>query len=320
MIQNYLNVVVSKLAVLVIVHAKKLGFFGGAEVKTRDKVDALGDESRHDERISHGGANIGNLNVQLLIVVVDKAAGNFLVDTIQADDVISSKETVEDQTDNASESVFSEYIESVVDANNELDLGAEVTNNSSNDSENDAGPGRDITGSGCSGDETRDGTGTPADERPLLGEAVIEKGPGHGRKHGCKARVPARHGGTKVGAESRSAVEAEPAEPEEDGTDGDQRDVVRTEVEHHLLVTAAEDPRISQSRDTGSDFDGTTTSIIHHSVLESPSIDVPSPAAQRAVDQCRPDEDEDHCRDNATTFGGGSNNEGCGYAEELHLS
>ena len=305
---------------LVVIHAEELGFFGGTEVKTRDKVDCLGDKSRHDKRISHSGADVGDLNVQLLIVVVDKAAGNFLVDTVQANDVIGSKEAVENQTHNASKSVFSEYIESVVDADNELDLSAEVTNNSSNDSENDAGPWRDITRSGSSGNETRNSTGTPADERPLLGQTVIEKRPGHGRKHGCETRVPARHGSTKVGAESRSAVEAEPAEPEEDGTDGDQGDVVRTEVEHHLLVTSAKNPRISQSRNTGTDLDGATTSIIHYSVLKGPAVHVPSPAAERAIDQCRPDKNEDHCRNNATPFGGGSNNQGCGYAEELHLS
>lgn len=57
-----------------------------------------------------------------------------------------------------------------------------------------------------------------------------------------------------------------------------------SEVHHHLFVSAAKDPGISESRDTGTDLDRDTASIIEDSILESPAVGVPYPVSHGAVD------------------------------------
>ncbi len=244
---TYLDVVVRELAMLVIIHTEKLSLLRGTELQAGNHVDGLGDDGRHNKGVGAAGHNVSDLDVEKLVVLVEEAAGDASVDTIQADDVIGSEEGVEDQTDNAADSVFSEHIEGVVNANEELELGAKIASNAGDNTESNAGPWGDETGGRSGGDETRDSAGTPADERPLLGEAVIEQAPSHGGKHGSQARVPASHGSAEVGAESRATVEAEPAEPEEDGAKSNERNVVRAEVKHHLLVTPTEDPGVGES-------------------------------------------------------------------------
>lgn len=201
----------------------------------------------------------------------------------------------------------------------QLTLGGKVTGDTGNNTENDAGPGVDETRGRSSSDETRDGTGAPADHGPLASQTEIEETPGHGSEHGSQARVPASHDSTEVGTESRATVESEPAEPEEDGTEGDEGDVVRAEVHHHLLVAAAEDPRVGQSRHTGTDLDGDTTSVVEDTVLETPAVGVPHPVSERAVDEGGPAEDEDHARNDATALGNGTDREGTSDSAEHHL-
>lgn len=316
---TYLDVVVGELAVLIIVHAEKLSFLAGTEMQTRNKIDGLGDDGGNDERVGRAGNNVRNLDVQRLEVVVDESARNAGVHAVEADDVVRGEEGVEDEADHSADSVLSEHVERIIDANEELNLGGEVAADAGDDSEQDRGPRRDEAGRRSGSDETRDGTGAPADKRPLPSQTEIENAPSHGAEHGRQAGVPAGHGCPEVGAEGRAAVEAQPAEPQEDGAESDEGDVVRSEVEHHPFVSATEDPRVGHGRHTGDDFDGPAAGVVEDSVVERPSVDVPYPARDGAVHQCRPEEGEDHRRHDTTTLGRGSDNEGACDSAELHL-
>lgn len=316
---TYLDVVVGELAVLVVVHAKELSLFRGAEVETRDHVNGLGDDDRHDEHVGAARDNVGNLDIEQAEVPVEETTGDTSVDAIQADNVVGSKEGVEKQTNNATDTVLSEHVEGVINADKELELGAVIAHDARDNAESNAGPGGDNSGSGSGGNESRDSARAPADEGPLLGKTVIAKAPSHGGEHGREAGVPAGHGGAEVGAKGRATVEAEPAEPEEDSADGDERDVVGAEVEHHLLVTTTENPRVGESRHTGSNLDGTTTGVIEDAVVVCPAIDVPGPAGNGAVDQCRPEEDKHHGGEHTTALSDGTDHEGGSDGAELHL-
>lgn len=94
---------------------------------------------------------------------------------------------------------------------------------------------------------------------------------------------------------------------------------MRAEVQHHLLLTTSENHRVGEGRHSGYDFDGTSTSIVENTPLESPAVDIPNPACYGAVDNGSPEEDENHHRDKSTTFGDGSYNNGGGNGAELHL-
>ena len=314
-----LDVVVGELAVLVVIHAEQLGLLGSAQLEPGNEVDELGNGSGHGKGVGAGGDNGSNLPAHDDIVAVEETARGAGVDAVEADDAARSEEGVEEETDDAADSVLGKHIERVVDADEELDLGAKVAGDTRDDTENDAGPRVDEARGRGGGDESRDAARAPADHGPLAGEAVVEDAPCHGSKHGGETRVPAGHDSTEVGAKGRATVETQPAEPQEDGTQGDEGDVVRAEVHHHLLVAAAKDPRVGQRGNTGSDLDRNSSSIIEDAVLEAPAVGVPDPVGQGAVDQGGPAKDEDHGRDDTTALGDGTNSQGCGDGAEHHL-
>jgi hypothetical protein len=283
-----LDVIVGKLAELVVVHAEELCLFRGAQVQAGDLVDDEGEDGRDGERIGGHGDNVCDLLVDCLRAAGQGACGQAVVDAVEADDVVGAEKAVEEESPHAGDAVLSEDIEGIVDLDPELDcwllvwgtdemddgltLGGEVGNDSGGDAENDAAPGSQETGGGRGSDKTRDDTRAPADHGPLASQTPIEENPGHGGKHSSKVAVPAGHDGTKVGAESRASVEAEPAEPQEDGAESDERDVVGTEVEHHLLLTTAKDHRVCEGRASGNNLDGAAASVVHASPLEEPSV------------------------------------------------
>lgn len=200
-----------------------------------------------------------------------------------------------------------------------LTLGSEVASNASDDAEEDAGPGVDETRGRGGSDETRNGTRAPADHGPLLGQTVIEETPGHGSEHGGEAGVPSGHDSAEVGTERGATVEAEPAEPKEDGAESDERDVVRTEVHHHLLVAAAQDPRVGKGGHTRANLDGNTTGVVEDAVSEAPAVGVPDPVGERAVHEGGPEEGEDHGGNNAATLSDSADGKSSSDSQEHHL-
>lgn len=199
-------------------------------------------------------------------------------------------------------------------------LGSKVSNNAGGDTEDNGSPGGQETRGGSSSDETRDDTGTPADHRPLAGKAPIEDNPGHRSEHGSKVGVPASHDSAKVGTEGRSTVKAQPSEPQEDGTESNQRDVVGAEVEHHLLLAATEDHRVGEGSATGDDLDGSSTSIVESTPHEEPAVRVPGPVCNRAVYDGGPEPDEDHHGNKTTALSNATDDDGSSDSAELHLN
>ena len=200
-----------------------------------------------------------------------------------------------------------------------LTLSAKVASYASNDAEGDGSPRGNEAGSRSGSNKTRNTTGAPADHGPLLSQTEIEETPSHSGEHGGQAGVPAGHGSTKVSTEGGATVEAEPAEPEEASSEGDEGDVVRTEVHHHVLVAATEDPGVSESRKTGADLDGAATSVVENTPLEGPAVGAPDPEGKGAVDESKPEKDEDHGGEDATPLSDGTNNEGGSDGGEHHL-
>lgn len=94
---------------------------------------------------------------------------------------------------------------------------------------------------------------------------------------------------------------------------------MRPEVEHHLLVAAAENPRVGQSGQAGADLDGSTSSVVENTVVEGPPVNIPNPAGEGAVYERGPEEDEDHSGKHATSLGDRADDESCGYSAEHHL-
>ena len=117
-----LDVIVGKLAQLVVVETEELGFFRSAQVEAGDVVDDVGDDGGHDEGVAGGSDDVGDLDVHLTEIAIDPAAVDDAgVDAVKADDVVGAEERVEEETEYAGNSVFSEHVEGVVDSEEEFD-------------------------------------------------------------------------------------------------------------------------------------------------------------------------------------------------------
>lgn len=198
-------------------------------------------------------------------------------------------------------------------------LCCKVTAQAGYNAKDDAGPRINETGSRSSSNESRDGTRAPANHGPLLGKTEIKKAPSHGSKHGSEARVPASHNRTKVGTKGGATVESKPSEPEENGAKSDEGDVVWSEVHHHSFVSSTEDPGVGKGRETRSDFDRDASSVVENAVLEAPSVGVPNPECQGAIDQSCPEKSENHAGNNTTAFRNRSDREASSDSAEHHL-
>ena len=64
-------------------------------MQARDEVDGVGDDQAHYERVAGCSDDVGELHVELAVVVVDPAAGYYAcVNAVQADDVRCAEEGV----------------------------------------------------------------------------------------------------------------------------------------------------------------------------------------------------------------------------------
>ena len=94
---------------------------------------------------------------------------------------------------------------------------------------------------------------------------------------------------------------------------------MRAEVEHHLLLAAAEHHRVRERRHARADLDGPAARVVHHAVQEAPARRVPGPACDRAVHERGPQERPDHGGHEPASLGHGPDGDGAGDHAELHL-
>lgn len=316
-----LHVVVGELAELVVVHTEKLSLLRSAEVKTRNKVYAVRNQGTHDKCVGGARNDVSNLLVDRS-EVASKETTEVRCDlsvATKTNNVVGTEEGVEKQADHSSDAVLSEHIHRVIDPDPVLDLSREVGNNAGDDAEDNRAPRSDETRSRSGGDETRNEAGAPADHRPLARQAPIKEDPGHGAEDTSEVGVPAGHRSAEVSTEGRATVECEPAEPEEDSAEGDERDVVRAEVEHHLLLAASENHGVGERRHTRDNLDGSTTGVVEDTPAEGPTARSPHPASDGAVDERGPDEGENEERHEAAALSDGTCDNGGGNGAELHL-
>jgi hypothetical protein len=116
-----LNVVVGKLAELVVIHTQKLSLLGSAELETRNLVNHEREESADGERVRGDGDNVGDLLVDRGRGTREGTTGDTVVDTVESDDVVGTEDAVEEETPHSSDAVLSEHIEGIVNLDQEFD-------------------------------------------------------------------------------------------------------------------------------------------------------------------------------------------------------
>lgn len=136
---------------------------------------------------------------------------------------------------------------------------------------NDHGdPGAHVASGRGNTDQASDGTltGTNNAEAPLVLD-VINDAPADNASRGSGVGVEDDQHSTDRHAERGATVEAEPAEPDENGAEEDKRDVVRLLARRGLaqVLALAEDEGVSQGTAARGDVYGTATSKVERGEL-----------------------------------------------------
>lgn len=225
---------------------------------------------------------------------------------------LRSKETGKEVANQTANSVDSKDIQSIVNAEQELQLGGIVAGNGTDHTKDEGSPRSNKARAGGNSDQTGNNTRAETDSGPLALQTVVEQTPGNTADRGSKVGYNGSHDSTQVSRQRRASVEAEPSNPEEDGSNNDMSDVVGTVVELVSAVptTLAQHQGVSQCSRTGSNMHGSTTSKVETTQLEDPTGRIPGPASNGVVDNGGPDEHEDDARQHAATLSNGTNGEG----------
>jgi hypothetical protein len=115
------NIVVGKLAKLVIIHTEKLSLLGSTELKTGDFVDGESEDGADGKGVGGNGNDVGDLLVNGGRGASDGAAHDAVVDSVESDNVVGTKDAVEEETNHSSDTVLSEHIEGIINLDPELD-------------------------------------------------------------------------------------------------------------------------------------------------------------------------------------------------------
>lgn len=154
-------------------------------------------------------------------VLVDPATGNDSV-AIEMGDIVCSKQSRAQVTNQATHGVHGEDVEGIVGLNEEFELRGEVAAYASHDAVYDCCPWWDETMGGImvshdvsdydwrrvlclprprsDGDQASDYSGAETDRRPLLLKAVVTQAPSDARSASRKIGHDCRHNGTQIGA------------------------------------------------------------------------------------------------------------------------
>lgn len=204
-------------------------------------------------------------------------------------------------------------IKAIVDLEPELDLGRQVAHNSANDTVDDGRPGGNETRGGSDSDKASNSTTAEANCTPLPLNTVVHQAPGETTNAGSNVGDNTGHNSTQVRSERTTAVETEPADPEEDGAEDDMGDVVRAVREAMAVVVPgalAKHERVGEGGGAGRDVDGRTTGKVETTQLEGPAVGVPGPVGDGIVDDGGPDEDEDQAGQKTASVSSSSDSKG----------
>jgi hypothetical protein len=106
-----LHIIIRKLPQLIIIQTQQLRLFTRSQLQARHKVDQTRNKRTDYEGIGGTGNDVGELDVELFVVVVEPAA----------DYVIGGEEAVEEEADHPCDSVLGEVVHRVVYAEPEFD-------------------------------------------------------------------------------------------------------------------------------------------------------------------------------------------------------
>ncbi len=267
---------------------------GGGDAPTDGALDQHGDQVADHEGVDRDGDRTDGLAPELVdAAAVEQArhAGGAVRICEQAD---------QHRAEQATDEVDAHHVERVVVAELVLQADGVGASRAGDAADEDRTDGADRAG--CGGDRHQTGhhaRGRTERGRVTVTEALHQQPGEHGGRGGHQGVHP-RHRGGGARTEGRAGVEAEPAEPQQAGTEHHQGHVVRP---HRLGAEAdpgAEHEREGQTRDTGVDVNRGATGEVEGAepvgdpaaVLTGEAVEAEHPAGHWEVDQNAPQHGE----------------------------
>lgn len=130
----------------------------------------------------------------------------------------------------------------------------------------------------------------------------IQQHPGEAAKGSTQIRVHDGVDALQTWGHASQAVETQPTKPEQHGANGYHGNVVRTEVDHEVFLSWAQEIGDDKSRESRQDFDGATTGVVQNAPFVGPTVGVPYPARYGTVDQSHPAKGEGYEGQYTATF------------------
>jgi len=225
-------------------------------------------------------------------------------------DLFGGEDADADRTEGTTHTVHGPDIESVIEIELLGELDAAVAPRHAEDTDDEGGPRLDVSSSRSDGGETGDGADAGTDEGRLTFHLPFEQEPAEESRRGGNLRVHSGESGGAVGSQRGAAVEAEPAKPEQAGTEGNERNVVRVGVEliAFELLAVRQGENGGERGEAGGGVHDDAAGEILDALLSHPTA-APDPVAEREVDQVNPDEDEDEVRHESHAIGKGASHE-----------
>jgi len=225
-----LNVVVCELANLCIINTQDFGFLASTERETGDQIHDEEDEAGSTERVGTSGDRISELVAELDPVVVEPATRD-LGEAIKMCYIVSSEESCKNVADETTNGVFSENIKSIIDTEDEFELGCVVSSCGTDNTIDNCRPGRDEAGPWRDSNKAGNDTGAETNSGPFALKTIIKDTPCDTSNAGSQVSNNSGHDSAHVGGKSRTSVESEPTNPEEDGSDDNVCHVVGAVVQ-----------------------------------------------------------------------------------------
>src|SRR2546421_3881588 len=130
-------------------------------------------------------------------------------------------------------------VKCVVDTQNVLQLSRIVCCGRPNNTIYNSRPCRHVTRARSNGHKTCNNTRAESNSRPLALESVVKSTPSDASYASSQVGDNGSHHGTHVGGKSRTSVESEPTNPEEDSADSNVSNVVGSIVKLGSTVSAS---------------------------------------------------------------------------------
>lgn len=144
---------------------------------------------------------------------------------------LRGKKGRQDIADDTADCVDRKNVESIVAAEEILELGSIVAGDATAHAKNNSRPRGYKAGSGSNANQASNDTRAETHSRPLALQAIVDQTPGDAAGASSEVSDDSGHDGTQVGGEGGTGIESEPSYPEEDGSDDNVGDIVRPVVE-----------------------------------------------------------------------------------------